>query len=281
MNNKLQQLAALMRVTAAYVLGRSTDPTEDTAVDFNALTEEEQKRVKEIAEVSGRSVAELLGQGGDHPATPLPTPPTTNADNALRAALQKFTAHVRAALTDLEKSLTAVSPQPSPPNDSPPDSPTDPNQPTDPDKDPDMPIVRPDTFHAHARIAIDDNKVTIEKATGIKADSARFATDAPEGNCSADSPHRTSLGLVYAKDSDKRPRNAHLVRMNLADDHKIDPSEVVVVVTAADRETAYRHDFEGFSISDGAVDVAIRDPEPDVSRPKLQTRFDVMLFRIG
>lgn len=297
MNNKLQQLAALMRVTTAYVLGRSAKPTEEAPVDFASLSEEEQKRVAEIAAVSGRSVAELLlDENGNHPVippgTPPPAPPTgspdnTSSDSAARAALRKYAAVVREALTDLEASLTASSPQPSPPNDSPPDSPadpdspTDPNSPTHPDKDPDMPIVRPDFAHAHVRLAIDGDSITVEKATGIKKTSARFATDAPEGNCHADSASRTSNALVYANGSDQRPKNTRLIRMDLADDHKIDPSEVVVIVSAADRETAYRHDFDGFSVSDHSVDAVIRDPEPDTSRPKTQARFDVMLFRIG
>ena len=281
--NMLHQLAALMRVSVAYTLGRTPSPTPiDAPTDLAKLTPDEIDRLQKIGTVTGNSIAELLGlakpppkdTNAKPPSDKPPKPPKDFGELQARVgdlvgALQKNYAELSTSLALLGTSV------PRPPG----DNTTDP--PTDPDKDPDMPIVRPDTFHAHVRLSIDGDKITVEKATGINRNSVRFATDAPEGNCSADSSQRTSNTLVYAKESDKRPKNAQLVRMDLASDHKIDPSEVVVIVTAADRETAYRHDFAGFSVSDGTIDAVIRDPEPDVGRPKLQARLDIMAFRIG
>jgi hypothetical protein len=152
-------------------------------------------------------------------------------------------------------------------------APTTPPNPTDDDEEP-MSIRRPDFGYAHARFAMKDDEIIVERATGFER-VAFSATKPPEYHCDPDSaPLSRPEPLAL-------PRNTRLVRLRLSADHQIDPSEVVAVAVPADRDTAYRYEVTAIPVDDRTVDVAVRTVDPDINAPVTVARVHVLLFRVA
>lgn len=137
-----------------------------------------------------------------------------------------------------------------------------------------MSFRNPDFGYAHARFAMKNDDIVVERATGFER-VAYAATKPPETPCHPDAaptPRPEPVAL---------PRNTRLVRLRLSADHQIDPNEVVAVAVPADRDTAYRYEVTAIPVDDRTIDVAVRTIEPDIHAPMTIARVNVLLFRVA
>lgn len=195
---------------------------------------------------------------------------------------------VRSVLTELgllpsEPDLPGES---APPDESDPSGesglPDEPALPGDPDPDPQpdeesMSILFRDFAYAHARVAMRDDEIVVERGTGFER-VAYSATRPPEVVCHPDDP--PPLSSVRPEPA-ALPRNTRLVRLRLTADHQIDPNEVVAIAVPADRDTAYRYEVTAIPVNDRTIDVAIRAVDPDTNAPGTVARVHVLLFRVA
>lgn len=151
-----------------------------------------------------------------------------------------------------------------------------------PDDDPQpdeesMSILFRDFAYAHARFAMRDDEIVVERGTGFER-VAYSATRPPEVICHPDEPPPLSS---MRPEPAALPRNTRLVRMRLTADHQIDPNEVVAIAVPADRDTAYRYEVTAIPVNDRTIDVAVRAVDPDTNSPGTIARVHVLLFRVA
>lgn len=150
-----------------------------------------------------------------------------------------------------------------------------------PDDDPQpdeesMSLLFRDFAYAHARFAMKDDEIVVERGTGFER-VAYSATRPPEVICHPDEPPPSS----FRPEPAALPRNTRLVRMRLTADHQIDPNEVVAIAVPADRDTAYRYEVTAIPVNDRTIDVAVRAVDPDTNSPGTIARVHVLLFRVA
>lgn len=140
-----------------------------------------------------------------------------------------------------------------------------------------MSILFRDFAYAHARLAMRDDEIVVERGIGFER-VAYPATRPPEVVCHPDEiPPLSSARPEPAA----LPRNTRLVRLRLTADHQIDPNEVVAIAVPADRDTAYRYEVKAIAVNDRTIDVAVRTVDPDIHSPGTIARVHVLLLRVA